>query len=95
MAKAEIHFGLKPIPIIYSFSALKGGAIKYLDYNIYCTIYCIIKAEKRFVAEPSLDPEKIGTRGLSSSCRHRRTLKYQSICGGTTTDSKGAMLING
>jgi predicted nucleic acid-binding Zn finger protein len=40
-----------------------------------CIIYCIIKAEKDLLLSLAL----MG----SSSCRHRRTLKYQSVCGGT------------
>ncbi len=29
----------------------------------------------------------------SSSCRHKKCINYNKICGGTTTDSKEQMLI--
>ncbi len=66
MAKAEIHFGLKPRPIISLFPALKGGAIQnfILFNNLFRQFYLLQntlhnqlhkKADKRFSAETSPD----------------------------------------
>ncbi len=49
MAKAEIHFGLKPIPIISFFSDLKVGAIQIIFYILHSVKMCKAQIEELLI----------------------------------------------